>query len=111
IHGLSTAVSLPDSAAVWTLGAPPIAAYVGSFMDSVAAIVPPTDFVYASDTPASFGVHTLCALRVPTLVANEVTSSPFTACTKSMTPFHSFRVSTPLNPAGAVSGELSEFVK
>lgn len=50
-------------------------------------------------------------LRVPTLVGNEVTISAFTACAKSITPFHSFRVRTPLKPVGALAGGVSESAK
>src|SRR4051794_17855625 len=80
-------------------------------MNSAAAIRPPTDLVYARIWFACVGVQTPAGLRVPALVANEVTSSAFTACAKSMTPFHSFRVSTPLNPAGAFWGGVFESAK
>jgi hypothetical protein len=43
-------------------------------------------------------VHVPCALRVPSLVANETMKSAFAACVKSTTPFHRRRVSMPLKP-------------
>ena len=42
--------------------------------------------------------------RTPALTAKEVTILAFTAFEKSITPFHSLRVSTPLNPEGGVAG-------
>src|SRR5438309_10640798 len=80
-------------------------------MNSAAAICPPADLVNASHRSASLDVHTPCELRVPSPVAKDVSSSPFTACTKSMTPFHSRCVRTLLNPAGALAGGFPESAK
>src|SRR5579872_3463423 len=81
-----------------------MAAYVGSFMYSAAAMVPPTDFVYESSFRASFGVQTPRASRVPGLVAKEVTSLASAAFEKSTTPFHCARVKTPPKPGGGFAG-------
>jgi len=79
-------------------------------MNSVAAIRPPVDFVNASHTLASFGDHKPCTLRVPTLVANEVEFA-IHRVHEIDDALPLFRVSTPLNPAGALSCELSESAK
>ena len=77
-------------------------------MNSAAAIDPPIDRVYRKNFSAWVEVHSPAASRTPALVANEVTISASTALAKSTTPFHSERVSTPPNPAGAATGGPSE---
>src|SRR5579862_1879100 len=75
-------------------------ANVGSFMYSEAAILPPLLFVKSKTAWAWAGVHAPDASLVPWLVATEVTMGEPSALEKSMTPFHSARVSTPRKPAG-----------
>ena len=106
-----TLKSRPYVAASYPFGAPPIAAKVGSFMNSAAAISPPMDFVYARNLPASPRVHTPSAPRVPGLIANEVTIFASTARANSTTPFHCGRLSTPLKPAGGALGAGSDSAK
>ena len=51
------------------------------------------------------------ASRVPGLMANDVTIGAPTACEKSITPRHCWRVRIPLNPAGGADGAVSESAK
>jgi hypothetical protein len=88
-----------------------MAARLGSFMYSAAAIELPSDFVYSSSGRACAGVQRPDASRTPGLVANEVTILASTAFAKSITPFHCARVSTLLNPFGAALGGGSESAK
>src|SRR5581483_109893 len=80
-------------------------------MNSAAAIVPPTDFVYARNLPASTGVQAPSASRVPGLVANEVTILASTARANSTTSFHRERVRMPPKPFGGVWVARSESAK
>src|SRR4051812_5770070 len=80
-------------------------------MNSAAVILPPTDLVKSRSFCASSGFQTPEASRVPGLVENDVTICASTACAKSTTPFHCWRLKTPLNPGGGVGGALSESAK
>src|SRR5271166_2037660 len=104
MKGTKTAISRAKAAASYPLGTPAKAAKVGSFMYSAAVILPPIDLVYARNRLAWSGVHTPAASRVPALVAKDVMIFASVAWEKSMTPFHCWRVNTPLNPLGGVDG-------
>ncbi|WP_414474449.1 hypothetical protein [Microvirga sp. M2] len=84
-----------------------MAASVGSFIHSAAAMRPPAARVKASHRFARSGVQTPAASRAPFPVANEVTISASTAMAKSITPFHCCWVRTPMNPAGGFAGACS----
>ena len=80
-------------------------------MNSAAAISPPTDFVHARNLPASAGVQTPSASRVPGPVANDVTILASAARANSTTPFHCERLSTPPKPFGGALGGGSASAK
>src|SRR6476620_8475129 len=84
-----------------------MAASVGSFMNSAAAILPPTDLVWANRRRAWSLCHRPAASRTPGLVAIEVTISALAAWAKSMTAFQRSRLSTALKPLGGVGGASS----
>src|SRR6185437_16762859 len=85
-----------------------IAANVGSFMNSAAAILPPAALVKSIKRRACSSVQTPVLSRVPPPVANDVTIFASTAREKSTTLFHSACVNTPAKPAGGVEGAASE---
>src|ERR1700722_16440778 len=67
----NTSTARPKLSASYPFGAPPITANVGSFMNSLAAIRPPTDFVYSNNSRACSESHTPFPSRWPDQVATD----------------------------------------